>query len=212
MAVASRKAASPTPVHVAAQAPAPEQPPTPQPVVEAYGPQPDPQPNPDPHPDPRAEDGDWSPRIHKIYAVARQSMVQPGLAVRLRASMVDRDGVFLVTDMTAYGSQSLYRTGYFQQWGSKNRLFTRVRQDGGRLEVTASLDNRFRPENSGAISMTSGETGHIVLGDGQTVTVTPTVRVETPEEFEEGQRARRERDADRQRDRRFPAALSSIPY
>jgi beta-lactamase regulating signal transducer with metallopeptidase domain len=162
---------------------------------------------PSPTPDIRAEARGGPARIRKIHSVARQSAVEPGSAVRVLATMVDRDGVPLVTDMTAYGSQSLYRTGYFRRDGSRYALFTRVRQDGEQLWITASLDNRFNAETSGAIALVSGQTGRIVLGDGQTVTVTPTVRPETPDEVEEG---RRERDGDRNRGWRGPWA--AIPY
>jgi hypothetical protein len=167
------------------------------------------QPDPVPTPDIRAEDrGDWTPRVRKIHAVARQSEVEPGSAVRVLATMVDRDGVPLVTDLTAYGSQSLYRTGYFRRDGSRYALFTRVRQEGDRLWVTASLDDRFRPETSGVIALSSGQTGRIMLAGGHVVTVTPTVRPETPEEVEEGRRDQRERDAERNLKRAFRA----IPF
>lgn len=119
--------------------------------------------------------------------------------------MVDRDGVPLVTDMTAYGSQSLYRTGYFRRDARRYALFTRVRQEGDRLWVTASLDDRFRPETSGLVALSSGR---IVLAGGHVVTVTPTVRPETPDEVEEGRRDQRERDADRNLRRAFRAIPS----
>jgi hypothetical protein len=41
---------------------------------------------------------------------------------------------------------------------------------------------------SGAVDLASGETGTIRLPGGLTVTVTPTVRAETPEEIAEGGR------------------------
>ncbi len=46
--------------------------------------------------------------------------------------------------------------------------------------------------NSGSIVLAAGQTGQIVLGNGQRVTVTPTVRPETPQELEEGQRVTRD--------------------
>ncbi|HEV7386435.1 MAG TPA: hypothetical protein VGN89_16245, partial [Phenylobacterium sp.] len=128
---------------------------------------------------------------HKIYAVAGRSSVEPGSAVRLLATMTDRDGVPLTTDLTAFGSQSAYRFGYYWKKGSRYSLFTSVVQQGHRFAVTASLDRRFSPDLSGSAVLAAGQTGRIVLGDGQVVTVTPSVRPETPQEVEEGQRATR---------------------
>ena len=128
---------------------------------------------------------------HKIYAVAARSSVEPGSAVRVLATMTDRDGVPLTTDLTAFGSQSAYRYGYYWNKGSRYSLFTSVVQQGDRFAVTASLDRRFSPERSGGAVLAAGQTGKIVLGDGQVVTVTPWVRPETPQEVEEGRRATR---------------------
>ena len=128
---------------------------------------------------------------HKIYAVARRSSVEPGSAVRVLATMTDRDGVPLTTDLTAFGSQSAYRYGYYWNKGSRYSLFTSVVQQGDRFAVTASLDSRFSPERSGGAVLAAGQTGRIVLGDGQVVTITAWVRPETPQEVEEGQRATR---------------------
>jgi beta-lactamase regulating signal transducer with metallopeptidase domain len=130
-------------------------------------------------------------RPRNIRTVARQSAVAPGSAVRVLATMTDPDGRRLTTDLTAFGSQSVYRTGWFQRNGSRYALFTSVLQDGDRLWVSASLDRRFQAATSGTISLGSGETGDIVLGNGQVVTVTPTVRSETAEEIEAGKRALR---------------------
>jgi hypothetical protein len=105
--------------------------------------------------------------------------------------MTDRDGVPLTTDLTAFGSQSAYRYGYFWKKGSRYSLFTSVVQQGDRFLVTASLDRRFTPERSGSTVLAAGQTGKILLGDGQMVAVTPWVRPETPQEVEEGQRATR---------------------
>lgn len=182
-----------------------EQEPAPELVLADFAPREGPQP--DPMPQVRSEDADGPVRTRKIHAVARQSAVEPGSAVRVLATMVDRDGIPLVTDMTAYGSQSAYRTGYFRREGSRYALFTRVRQDGDRLWVTASLDSRFSPETSGAVMLGSGQTGRITLGDGQVVTVTPTLRPETPQEVEEGQRDARERATDRSLRRGLWAAI-----
>lgn len=130
-------------------------------------------------------------RAEKIRSLARRSTVEPGSAVRVFATMVDPEGRRLTTDLTAYGSQSAYRTGWFERDGSRQALFTSVYQDGDRFTVSASLDRRFESWNSGSIVLAAGQTGQIVLGNGQVVTVTPTVRRETPAEFEEGQRATR---------------------
>jgi hypothetical protein len=127
----------------------------------------------------------------RIRAAAFRSSVSPGQAVRLLATMTDPDGVALTTDLTAFGSQSLYRTGYFWRGDSRYALFTAVAQRGDDLVVTASLDRRFAPATSGSIVLRSGQTGRIVLGNGQAVTVTPTVRPETAEEAEAGRRALR---------------------
>jgi len=130
-------------------------------------------------------------RAEKIRALARRSTVELGSAVRVYATMVDPEGRRLTTDLTAYGSQSVYRTGWFEREGSRQALFTSVYQDGDRFTVSASLDRRFESWNSGSIVLAAGQTGQITLGNGQIVTVTPTVRPETPEEVEEGQRAMR---------------------
>jgi beta-lactamase regulating signal transducer with metallopeptidase domain len=132
-------------------------------------------------------------RASRIHSVARRSMVEAGSAVRVLATMVDPEGRRLTTDLTAFGSQSAYRTGWFERNGSRYALFTSVAQDGDRLVVSASLDRRFEPRNSGSVVLSPGQTGQITLGDGQVVTVTPTVRPETPQEVEEGQRAVRNR-------------------
>jgi beta-lactamase regulating signal transducer with metallopeptidase domain len=174
-------------------------------VLADYAPEAGPQP--DPMPQVRSEETGGQIRARKIHAVARQSAVESGSAVRVLATMVDRDGVPLVTDLTAYGSQSAYRTGYFRREGSRYALFTRVRQDGDRLWVTASLDSRFSPETSGAVMLESGQTGRITLGDGQVVTVTPTARAETAAEVEEGRRDQRERATDRSLARGLWAAI-----
>lgn len=130
-------------------------------------------------------------RAAKIRAVARQSAVAPGSAVRVLATMTDPDGRKLTTDLTAFGSQQAYRSGWFERNGSRYALFTSVVQQGDRLWVTASLNRRFLPPMTGTILLGSGETGTIVLGDGKVVTVTPTLRPETAEEVEEGSRATR---------------------
>jgi hypothetical protein len=113
-------------------------------------------PQPEPRPQVRSEEQPIYAR--KIHAVARQSAVEPGSAVRVLATMVDRDGVPLVTDMTAYGSQSAYRTGYFRREGSRyapvhpgapgGRPAERQRQPGQPLQRRDLGDDhaRLRPD------------------------------------------------------------------
>ena len=72
-------------------------------------------------------------RIARIHSAAELSAVTPGSAVRVLATMTDREGHPLVTDLTAYGSQRAYRTGYFTRDGSRQSLFTSVVQEGDRL-------------------------------------------------------------------------------
>ncbi|WP_372784449.1 M56 family metallopeptidase [Phenylobacterium sp.] len=133
------------------------------------------------------------PYTKKVFMIADLSSVEPGSAVRVLATMTDPEGHPLTTDLTAFGSQSAYRFGYYLREGSRYSLFTSVRQQGDRFLVGASLDRRFRPENSGAVALASGQSGRITLGDGQVVTVTPWVRPETAQEVEEGRRALRDR-------------------
>jgi len=45
------------------------------------------------------------------------------------------------------------------------------------------LNRRFRGDEVGTIEMRSGETRDLVLPNGQVVTLTPTLRTETPEEI-----------------------------
>jgi beta-lactamase regulating signal transducer with metallopeptidase domain len=126
-------------------------------------------------------------RPAKVFAAAVRSSVEPGSAVRVLATMSDRDGVGLVTDLTAFGSQAFYRIGRIDNRGSRYRLFTAVVQHGEKLTVTASLDRRFGPFASGEITLASGETGTIRLPSGEEVQVTATLRPETPQEVAAGQ-------------------------
>ncbi|MDB5474638.1 MAG: hypothetical protein JWP49_149 [Phenylobacterium sp.] len=130
---------------------------------------------------------------YRIRGASRRSQVEPGSAVRLFASMIDPEGHRLVTDLTAFGSQSDYRTGYFTRDGSPYSLFTAVAQDGEVLRVTASLSGRFAPGATRTIALRSGETGTTTFDDGQTVTVTAVLRKETPDEVEDARRWREER-------------------
>lgn len=124
----------------------------------------------------------------RIHAVADWSSVEPGSAVRVLATMTDPDGIPLTTDLTAFGSQSWYRLGYVRRNASHYKLFTSVVQHGDRLRVTAGLNRSFQPMVSGSIELGSGETGTIRLPNGLTVTVTPTLRAETPDEIADARR------------------------
>jgi len=126
----------------------------------------------------------------RIHSAAGWSSVEPGSAVRVLATMTDPDGVPLITDLTAFGSQSRYRVGYVARNASRYRLFTRVVQNGDRLLVTAALNRSFEPMVSGSAELRSGETGAIRLPNGLVATVTPTLRAETPEEIAEANRMR----------------------
>ena len=124
----------------------------------------------------------------RIHAAADWSRVEPGSAVRVLATMTDPEGIPLTTDLTAFGSQSWYRVGYVRRGPSRFKLFTSVAQRGDRLLVTAALDRSFQPLSSASLELASGETGTIRLPNGLLVTVTPTLRPETPEEIAEAQR------------------------
>jgi len=127
----------------------------------------------------------------RVRALANWSSVEPGLAVRVLATMTDPDGIPLTTDLTAFGSQSSYRVGYIERNASRYKLFTSVVQRGDRLHVMAALNRSFGPFVSGAVDLAPGETGTIRLPNGLEVTVTPTVRAETAEEAAEGAGRRR---------------------
>jgi len=126
----------------------------------------------------------------RIHAAANWSSVEPGSAVRVLATMTDPEGIPLVTDLTAFGSQSRYRVGYVERNSSRYKLFTRVEQHGDRMLVTAALNQSFQPMVSGSTELASGETGTIRLPNGLVATVTPTLRPETPEEIAEANRMR----------------------
>ncbi|HEX3366155.1 M56 family metallopeptidase [Phenylobacterium sp.] len=128
--------------------------------------------------------GSFGP-LRRIRGLADWSAVEPGAAVRVVATMKDPDGVPLTTDLTAFGSQSRYRLGYIANAPSRYRLFTSVTQHGERLAVTAGLNRSFSPMVSGTIELAAGETGTIALPNGLQITVTPTIRSETPEEIAE---------------------------
>jgi beta-lactamase regulating signal transducer with metallopeptidase domain len=124
----------------------------------------------------------------KIFGVAERSYVEPGLAIRVLATMADFDGSHLTTDLTSFASQKRYRMGYVERDDSPLKLFTAVVQRGDQLQVTASLSAAFAPWHSGSIVLASGQSGVITLPNGLQVNVTPTVRPETPAEIAEGQR------------------------
>ncbi|THD52090.1 M56 family metallopeptidase [Phenylobacterium sp.] len=121
----------------------------------------------------------------RIHGLADWSSVAPGSAVRVVAAMRDPDGVPLVTDLTAFGSQSRYRLGYIARTPSRYKLFTSVAQHGERLTVTAGLNRSLSPMVSGTIELAAGETGTIALPNGLSIVVTTTVRAETPQEIAE---------------------------
>ncbi|MDQ0465308.1 beta-lactamase regulating signal transducer with metallopeptidase domain [Caulobacter ginsengisoli] len=123
---------------------------------------------------------------HRFGAAARRSAVAPGFAVRVLAEMTDPEGILLTTDMTAYGSQSRFRTGWYWNKGSRYSLFTSVVQRGDRFLVTASLNKRFEAEVSGSIWLADGQAGEITLPNGLKVRVRPTLRPETPDEIAAG--------------------------
>jgi beta-lactamase regulating signal transducer with metallopeptidase domain len=144
----------------------------------------------------------------RIRPNARPSRVEPGSAVRLIAWTVDPAGNRLTNDITAYGSQSLYRTGSYSRGRSRQALYTSVYQHGERVWVVASLGAGFKPQETGGVALKPGETGDIVLPTGQVVTVTPLLRAETAEEMARGDAASsaamaglRERFAARSRER-----------
>jgi len=107
--------------------------------------------------------------------------VEPGSAVRVVGATVDAEGRPLTVDLTSYGSQRRFRTGSFMSFG-RERLFVSVTQKGERLWVTASPGSRFNPAESVTVEMRSGETREVDLPDGRRVTISPTLRAETPEE------------------------------
>jgi len=170
---------APTPSEPAAAADTMSPPATPVPTATAW--------TPGAFPSGEAFGGPLHPR--RVKAASQLSVVEPGSAVRVLATMVDPDQIPLTTDLTAFGSQSLYRVGYIWRGRSRYKLFTSVVQHGRRLLVTASLSNRFAPWETGSIELASGETGTIVLDNGQRVTVTPTLRPETEREMAEGRLA-----------------------
>lgn len=124
-----------------------------------------------------------------VWGAAERSHVEPGSAVRVLATMTDEDGRHLVTDLTAYGSQAAFRTGRIERDDSRYALYTAVDQQGDRFAVTASLGAGFMPRSSGRITLAAGETGTITLPNGLAVTVTPTVRPETPQDLAAGREA-----------------------
>jgi hypothetical protein len=124
--------------------------------------------------------GNWP--LRRFHAAADRSTVEPGKAVRVFATMTDPAGITLITDLTAYGSQSFFRTGYILRNASRYELFTSIAQRGDRLTVTAALNGGFDRASSGSVTLASGQTGSIRLPNGQLVQVTPTLRDETPRE------------------------------
>jgi hypothetical protein len=131
--------------------------------------------------------GDFGPDA-RIRATARWSSVEAGSAVRVYAAMTDPEGVPLVTDLTAFGSQSRYRVGCIRSHESRYRLFTSVVQVGERLTVMASVKQGARWVASGSLDLTSGQSGVLTLSDGREVSVVALARPETAEEQASEQR------------------------
>jgi hypothetical protein len=125
--------------------------------------------------------GDWGPDA-RIRGTARWSVVEPGSAVRVYAAMTDPDGVPLVTDLTAFGSQSRYRVGCIRSHESRYRLFTSVVQNGDRLVVAASVKHDGRWVATGTLELASGQSGVLTLSDGREVSVVALARPETADE------------------------------
>jgi hypothetical protein len=134
----------------------------------------------------RLKPGDFGP-ARRIHAAARWSSVEPGTAVRVYATAADAAGVPLITDLTAFGSQSWYRVGCIRRNPSDEKLFTSVVQVGDRFTVTASIQRQGRLLGRGAIELASGETGTITLPDGRPVSVSAIARPETQAEIEAAQ-------------------------
>lgn len=127
----------------------------------------------------------------RIYGTASQSWVEPGYAVRLVAATLAPDGVPVFADLTSYGSQRRFRTGMVSGRASRYAIYTSVLQSGDRLVVTATLRGGRGAWPTGTAVLASGETGEILLPTGQIVTVTPTLRPETPEEVAAAERMSR---------------------
>ncbi|MFI4966620.1 MAG: M56 family metallopeptidase [Caulobacterales bacterium] len=118
-------------------------------------------------------------------ARANWSSVAPGSTVHVLAATRAPDGVPLTTEMTVFGSQARYQLRYVRRDSSHYRLFTSVAQHGDRLRVTAGVNRNFHPLAQGTVKLASGESGRVQLSDGRVVTVTATVRPETPQEAAE---------------------------
>jgi hypothetical protein len=121
----------------------------------------------------------------RIRSAARWSSVEPGSAVRVYATMTAPDGQALITDLTAFGSQSVYRIGCVRRGDSRYKLFTSVTQHGQRLTVTVRAGDESARWTAGSTDLAPGQTGTIRLPDGLSATVTAYLRPETPEELAE---------------------------
>ena len=135
----------------------------------------------------RLAPGDFGPDA-RIRSTARWSSVEAGSAVRVYAAMTDPDGVPLVTDLTAFGSQSRYRVGCIRSHESRYKLFTSVVQVGERLTVMASVKHDGAWVASGSLDLASGQSGVLTLSDGREVSVVALARPETAEEQASEQR------------------------
>ncbi|HEX7948461.1 MAG TPA: hypothetical protein VF495_27600, partial [Phenylobacterium sp.] len=136
---------------------------------------------------PQAQPSPWA--YARSETRAMRPLITPGSAVRVTAATVDPDGVSLSSDMTSFGSNPLYRKGWYQRAGSRYGLYTSVFQHGDRYWVTVSLTYQRQQVVAGGVSLASGETGTLQLANGQAVTVTATARPATPEETEAAEAA-----------------------
>jgi hypothetical protein len=133
----------------------------------------------------RLAPADFGP-ARRIHSAAHWSSVEPGTAVRVYATATDPDGVSLITDLTAFGSQSWYRVGCIRRSPSPEKLFTSVAQHGDRFTVTAFIQNGRDRIGPRSVDLASGEAGTIALPDGRVVSVTAFARPETAAEVEAG--------------------------
>jgi beta-lactamase regulating signal transducer with metallopeptidase domain len=132
----------------------------------------------------RLSPGDFGPS-RRVRSAARYSSVEPGTAVRVYATMTSPDGVPMITDLTAFGSQSWYRVGCIKSSPSRYKLFTSVVQHGDRLTVTALLNGMGgERDGSGQVELASGQSGIITLPNGREVKVTAIARPETTDEIQ----------------------------
>jgi hypothetical protein len=132
------------------------------------------------------------------FANTMASVVHPGSAVKLDAKAEMPQGGRIVSSLTAFGSQDAYRSGYYLSTADDYILWTRVAQlDEGDVHVSVVLTHHQRPVGLGEIVLAAGKTAQMTLSNGQTVVVTPTIRPETAQEVERGQRTSRRAEGPR---------------